>query len=116
MVDAHGDFHVCEKINRGWPIGSVQKGYDYAAIRRMWGLYQQEIRARGCKDCPAWALCSECLASSAGEEGFCLDCEARRKGLGKMWEAYIANKERGEDANDCERAGVPAVSAYLDCL
>ena len=59
-IDAGGIFHMCERIGEGFPIGSVETGYDDARIinyLREFGRLMDDT----CVSCWAVRLCRKCI-------------------------------------------------------
>lgn len=70
-VRPDGTFHMCERINERFPIGDVENGLDFAAIRRVMERYDAEVvEAQGCARCVAQRFCPVCYAQACTDDGF----------------------------------------------
>jgi uncharacterized protein len=70
FVDVKGTYHMCEKINPLYPIGTVENGLDYTKIAEY--INQLNQFASQCSDCRITRFCSLCMAQAAGQTGLCL--------------------------------------------
>jgi len=83
-VDTNGTYHLCEKMNPGYPIGNVDEGIDYTRISQILDAYHRFIIPE-CKTCPVSRLCSACYYQFGGQEGFTrqggLDCRHQKSAI-----------------------------------
>ncbi len=70
-IDYTGTIHMCEKINRNYPIGTVWAGLNYAKISDYVNEFLQ-ARYDSCSGCSLSRLCGTCFASMAesGDNSF----------------------------------------------
>ncbi|MGE5342118.1 MAG: radical SAM protein [Candidatus Omnitrophota bacterium] len=96
FIDATGNFHICERINNHFPIGNIDTGFDYPAIRNMMIAWRKEIVKRACWTCPAWHFCPFCFAQNNAKGQFKLktaDCNQLKKNIIKDMADYLSDKE-----------------------
>ena len=74
FVASKGDIYICERVKEVIPIGNVEAGLDYEAIRKIQRLWNEEIIRNRCWECPAVMLCNVCLAQSGDKDGVGVDC------------------------------------------
>jgi uncharacterized protein len=65
----NGSYHICERINQHFPIGHVNYGLDFDAIRDVIVRFRHQIYPE-CYNCPIKRLCPSCWSSFAGEGEF----------------------------------------------
>lgn len=73
-ITTDGDIYICERIKLDAPIGHVDTGFNFNAIREMYRLWNEEIIKYRCWECPAVAFCSTCIAHSEYEDRIQLNC------------------------------------------
>lgn len=67
LVDVDGDFHICERLNRNFSIGNVEKGLDFGKIGKILEDYIQCLNK--CPACSMKRMCERCYVNlSAGKE------------------------------------------------
>ncbi len=97
FLSADGRYHFCEKINDKFPIGSVEKGFDYPRMMEIINDYIGIVK-KHCSICEVRCLCMRCLAHLAGDGHFRLDpgfCESARYSIKKRLEEIIQMNEAG---------------------
>jgi uncharacterized protein len=103
-VDTGGKFHMCERVNAFFPVGSVAEGYDLDAISGYLTSYAELIGSR-CSECWAVRLCNKCIPMlSEGERmtGSALDalCERQKKDLAIKLARYCHARAQNLDCFD----------------
>ncbi len=96
-LDARGRFHMCERINHNFPIGDVERGFDFQAMITTLKKYTHFIKTH-CSDCNLRFLCSVCYIQFAGNGKFEFDskfCDSQRRVIVSDLERYIQYKEEG---------------------
>ncbi len=93
FIDSDGKFHICERIKTNLPIGDVDNGYDYEAIRSVHRQWADEIIRLRCWECPAWSFCGVCAAQSEEEKGVRIECTYKDLAP-QMLKRYIEYKEK----------------------
>lgn len=97
FVAADGSFHICEKMNDQFPIGSVEKGFDYPRMIDIVHEYAALVKET-CFDCEARFLCKRCYARFARDGKFEINneyCKNVRKSLKKRLEELVKLNEEG---------------------
>jgi len=85
FADVDGNFHACERIYRGFPIGSVREGLNFEKIGRMLEEYIQHMDK--CPTCNMKRMCNKCYQYLTTDKEFlytskiCLDEELNQKEL-----------------------------------
>jgi uncharacterized protein len=79
FVTVDGSLHICERIKPNIPIGDVDKGIDYDAIRNVYRQWNAEIIRNRCWECIAWSYCNVCLSHSEDETGSKIDCTLKNQ-------------------------------------
>lgn len=103
-IDANGTFHMCDHIGEGFPIGSVDTGYDESRIMNYLGEFGR-LMDNTCASCWAIRLCRKCIPMLA--DGGSLSyrrlaefCHQKKQeleiGLIRYCEALDRNKEAFE--------------------
>lgn len=88
FVDANGGFHVCEKMNDCFPIGSARTGYDFEVMQAMISGYIQFTKTQ-CRECEVNFLCDRCYIHFAGSGQFVKNpdfCTGRKHFVKRMLE------------------------------
>lgn len=67
-VDVDGRIHTCERINKAFPIGDVEKGLDFERIAEMMGNYFQHLDS--CSNCEVRKMCNKCYCAFVTDKGF----------------------------------------------
>lgn len=103
-VDTGGAFHMCERVNTAFPVGSVATGYDYDRISAYLRSYSGLLGSR-CSDCWAVRLCRKCLPMLADgermtESSLDLLCERQKKDLAFKLARYCRGREQRNDCFD----------------
>lgn len=65
FVDIDGQFHMCERVNRHFPIGDVWHGYDISKIAEVFNLYCDYMDSEECRECWAVQRCPHCFTIGA---------------------------------------------------
>jgi uncharacterized protein len=94
-VSADGKFHLCEKINDKFPIGSVEKGFDYPRMIEIINEYINVIK-KNCVKCEVRFICMRCFANIARNGYFDINrefCENAKYSIKKMLEELIQINE-----------------------
>lgn len=69
FVAADGSFHMCEKINRCFPIGNYEKGIIYGRVKKIFDKFSDNA-LKNCSECLISTQCSVCPATIANEDSF----------------------------------------------
>ena len=67
-VSTDGHFHICERINEGFPLGDVQSGLDLQKCAELLRRYYQSLP--DCDRCWARSACGTCMAVNCSDGGF----------------------------------------------
>lgn len=95
FVDTDGSLHICERVKANLPIGDVNNGIDYKAVREIYRQWNEEIIRNRCWECDAWSFCGVCLSHNDAEKGIRIDC-MYKKNAKKILLDYISFKEEEE--------------------
>ncbi|MEO1781496.1 SPASM domain-containing protein [Enterococcus diestrammenae] len=99
-VDVDGAFHMCEKINPNYSIGSVYDGIDEDAQLDVMSNFFKEINKK-CKNCNIKNLCNICYVSAETEkESFNISleyCQKMREGVLSSLSEYYSLLESNPD-------------------
>lgn len=68
FVSADGKFHICERINQFFPIGSHEDGIQFEKVKNI--LKNYALLLKKCKYCIAKHFCSLCYAFAANGDSF----------------------------------------------
>jgi uncharacterized protein len=103
-VDTGGVFHMCERVNAFFPVGSVAEGYDYERIGEYLKSYSGLIGSR-CSDCWAARLCSKCIPMLAegermSESALEAFCERQKRDLSFKLGRYCAARAQNNGCFD----------------
>ncbi len=96
-LDVRGRFHICEKINNTFPLGDVERGFDFERMVAIVREYMDIIKTH-CSDCDARFLCGRCFMQFAGKGEFKFNpeiCSQQRQAIFYDLERYIRYKEEG---------------------
>lgn len=104
FVDAEGKFHMCERVNRHFPIGSVESGFDFDEITSCLERFAA-LTTLQCRNCWAVRLCRKCipmLAEGGELTGAGLDrfCTRQKQTLEASLSAYSNAREKNVDCFD----------------
>lgn len=97
VVELDGSFHICEKINPGFTIGDVNKGFE---IDKIFHYIDEYIKTTGkCKGCWAVRLCKDCFISAIKGAEFNIDrkkknCQAKRDKMLEEMKAFVDISDR----------------------
>jgi len=89
FVDCDGRFHMCERVNRTIPIGTVDTGLDMDAVEALWEKYSATAR-KECLGCWAFQYCPRCFVT-VSDGDFPIDssaCNLTRQTVSKDMEDY----------------------------
>lgn len=110
FVDVNGRLHICERMNRHFPIGDVWSGYDVDRITALFNEFNGLMNSDECKNCWAVHFCPLCF--TVGENGgFSKDIMYERCAQSKKWKenvllTYCAILEKNPQAFDYMEAYV----------
>lgn len=68
-VTADGKFHICERVPHDMPIGSVDDGLNYEAIKALIELYNKKV-CSSCATCSITKLCGLCFSNVRSDHTF----------------------------------------------
>lgn len=94
-LDAHGRFHICEKMNNTFSFGDVDRGFDFekmAAIAREFAAIVKD----NCSQCHIRFLCERCYVAFLGNGKFKLDpkfCKDQKESIVRSLQKFIEYKE-----------------------
>lgn len=72
FISSDGTFHTCERFRVQRPLGHVDTGIDFDAVRDIYRSWQKEIIRNRCWECSAWPFCEVCAAIC--QKDITLDC------------------------------------------
>ncbi len=75
FVDTEGVFHICEKMNRYFPMGSVYDGLNIPKIKEFFEQWRTLILEQKCWECNYLNFCPFCYATAGREGKFVLEKE-----------------------------------------
>jgi len=61
FVDVDGNLHMCERVNRHFPIGDVWNGYDVERIKTIFNDFALTMDSDTCRSCWGVHLCQKCF-------------------------------------------------------
>lgn len=98
LVNAKGDFHMCERIEQSYPIGGVKTGFNITRIKSLIDRYCS-ISEKDCCRCWAFRICEICFvhAFRAGEIDINLkrqNCDIARKKILENLFDYMSIMEK----------------------
>lgn len=56
-----GTYALCEKMNKKFPIGSVNTGIDYERMQEIADMLKNALESNKCSDCPVKRICNVCF-------------------------------------------------------
>ena len=104
FVSSNGDIFICERVKHDIPIGNVDTGLDYDAIRKIQRLWNEEIIRNRCWECPAVTFCNVCAAQSGHKDGIRVDCTYKNV-FQKVLSDYLTYKEDEQIKENEEAVG-----------
>lgn len=63
FVDISGNLHVCERVNRTYPIGNIRSGFDHDRVIALANEFANVTRRKECLECWAFRHCPYCFAT-----------------------------------------------------
>ena len=114
FVTSDGKYFICERIKQNIPIGDVDNGLDFDAIRKIQRLWNEEIIRNRCWECPAWAFCNVCAAQSENKDEIRIDCRYKHQ-VKKVIYDYIVYKEE-EDKYTNSKQSIIDIKEYIKQL
>jgi len=104
FVDTEGIFHMCERVNAHFPLGSVDDGYDFERIASYLARYSALLGER-CADCWAVRLCRKCIplltdGDEITESALDAFCERQKKTLERNLVRYCDAREKKDGCFD----------------
>jgi uncharacterized protein len=101
MVDAQGNFFMCEKVGQYFEIGNIYNGFNYSKIYDF--IMQYDKFFEGCGDCWAVRLCKKCFNSVRKGERFDIRrkealCKTMQTRIEKNLIAFCGIVEKNPDA------------------
>jgi uncharacterized protein len=97
VLDTHGKFHVCEKVNNKFPLGDITNGFDYSQMVKVAQNFVDLIE-KNCMACDIQFFCERCYATFANDGTFQIPsgfCEQNRETIINDLERFIQMKEEG---------------------
>jgi uncharacterized protein len=84
FVDAQGALHICERVDRTYPIGDVWSGFDIERVVTIINQYQEVVNSENCLRCWAFRFCRLCYAQllrdgEVSQEAMGKECESIRQ-------------------------------------
>jgi len=76
FVDVEGNLHICERVDRTYPIGDVRSGFDVERVTALVNEYAALMNAEDCLNCWAFRFCDLCYAPLLKDGG--LSSERKR--------------------------------------
>ena len=67
FVDTYGQFHICERMTRQFPIGDINLGYDIKRITYYVNEFNKVMNSYECRNCWAVQMCPICF--TVGKDG-----------------------------------------------
>jgi len=67
FVDVEGNLHVCERVTRHFPIGTIWDGYNLKATKNVFNNFSKTMDSTVCRSCWVVQLCPNCL--TCGTDG-----------------------------------------------
>lgn len=98
FVSADGKFHICERINPFFPIGSYKTGIQFEKVKMIFKKYSAVLK--NCKYCVAKHFCFLCYAYAAQGKEFKLEkvCEDIKIDLKERLTEYVSILEENPEA------------------
>lgn len=69
FVDVEGNLHICERVNRTYPIGDVFNGYDTNRVTSIVNDYSRVMNSEQCRSCWAFRFCGLCYSPLLEDSG-----------------------------------------------
>lgn len=116
FVDVDGNYHICEKIDGNFPIGDVETGFDFRAIKDIIMKWREQILKRKCWKCSGWYFCSFCFAQNAVKGKFNItarDCKELQKSVKRRMASYLSYKE---DIDGQKYNHITDFNSFMDAL
>lgn len=66
FVDVDGKLHICERIDRHFPIGDVRSGFDIERMACVMNEFIDVMDSEVCRSCWAVQLCNICYSAAKG--------------------------------------------------
>jgi uncharacterized protein len=94
-----GNFHICEKINKYFPIGNIYRGLNKIKIEDIVNNFNRTVACQ-CISCQAMNLCEACYVPFCKKNSFVIGnkCEDIRSSIYKDLFNYTSIKEENPDA------------------
>jgi len=100
LIDPDGNFHICEKINRYFPIGNLDQGFDIQKIKSLFQQWRKKTLELECWKCLILYFCSFCYAG-AGVDGTLVikkeKCRELEEKLSERIYDYLMIKEEEDE-------------------
>lgn len=97
FVSSDGFIHICERVKSNLPIGHVDNGIDFDAIREIYRQWNEEIIRNRCWECRIWSICSKCLTQNEAEKGIRVNCNNEESRAKRRLTQFINSKEEEMD-------------------
>jgi len=100
FVNPDGNFHICEKINRYFPIGNLDRGFDIQKIKSLFGQWRKKTLELECWNCLNLYLCPLCYARAGVDGTFVIkkeDCRKLEDNLSERICDYLSIKEEEDE-------------------
>lgn len=102
FISSNGDFHICEKIDDSYTIGSLKYGYNYEKIQSLLDRYVS-ISNSNCMDCWVKKICGSCFTHLIDKEELSMEkqnyfCDIYKKHFDSMLKYYIEIREKNINA------------------
>lgn len=94
-LDAHGRFHICEKMNNTFSFGDVDNGFDFEKMAAIAGQFTAIVKDK-CSQCSIRFLCQRCYVAFTGSGQLELDpkfCKDQEESIVRNLEKFIECKE-----------------------
>lgn len=117
FVDADGSIHICEKITAHFPIGHIDRGFDYEAILNLFNNWNEDIIKQKCWCCEAWWLCGACFASRNNGKSIGIEsdeCKNFIKSINRDFMEFLTLLEKEDEIKHANRYS--DIPRYLDSL
>lgn len=101
-------------MNPHFPIGNIEKGFDFDAIRSVIANYNEEIIRLRCWECDFWFLCVICFTFATNGDKIEIDCDRSKNGLRDFLMKNIQKMEK--ESEKIKNSNYSSVSDYMDRL
>lgn len=99
-VRTDGTFDICEKINSTFPVGNIEKEWDYNKLYELVELYNSRVGEK-CKECPISRYCNMCFAFCCTDHDFKVEnCDSIIGGFIDALSMYVCILEGNKNALD----------------